>query len=300
MSEGPHVDACADEHYKTYTRLRILGGSVEVLEGSYAERSPRGIIVLLKSMRDVSIDEVPIINSISSALSQHAIEIRFGEYDSLLGERGRYEAFADAVERSIAEDKGLVAVVPYLMTVAVLSRLSERAMQALDSATVINVRVKHENLLYLPERGELIELVGKENSASSQERIEWLKGEAARRGMVGLERYLPDNRSILDYVTSAGPRGIYKRVPVTKLSTYVIALARCNGMSGIEEIVRPEENTQTIYMINLEKETVESLVRILVGEFSAPRVATLRQPYASWARHGSARVMSELMRRYGL
>lgn len=304
MGEELTVESCAEEHYKTYTRLRVLGGSVEVLEGAYASRAPQGIILLFKSMREVSIDEVPIINSISAALSQRAVELRFNEYDSLLGEKSRYESFVAAVERSISESKGLVAVVPYPMAVGIVSRLSGRAQEALDSATVLSVRARYENLLYLPERvpekGEPIELIGKENSASSYERIKWLSEEAERRGIRTTVKLFPDGRSIFDYVTSAGPKGIYKRVPVTKLSAHIVALARCYGLSGIDEIVRVEESIQTIYALNLVRDAIESLVRILLAELSAPRVATLREPYASWAKQGSVRIMAELIRRYGL
>ncbi|MEM1868725.1 MAG: hypothetical protein QXU90_01270 [Acidilobaceae archaeon] len=298
---GELIEACTSEYMKTYNRLRVLGGSLEILEGLYSTFRVETVAVIVKSMREVSVDEVPLLNSIISALTPHNIDVRFYEYDMLVGDRGRYELFSSIIEKTLRENLGLVAVTPYLMPVAIVSRLSNEAMSMLDNATSISINVRYENLLYIPEGGEEVEVIGKENSASSLDRIEWIKKEAEKRGFRKiLVKLLSDNKSIFDYVTSAGPKGIYKRVPVTKLASYIVALARCYELEGIDEVIREEEARHMIYTLNIPESIVNSIIENLKSEFRDPKLAIPREPYNSWILQGSRRVMRELIRRYGL
>ncbi|MCX8196387.1 MAG: hypothetical protein N3F67_04850 [Acidilobaceae archaeon] len=294
------IEACVEIFMKTYGRLRILGGSIEVLEGSLPAQGSGELIVIVKGMREVSVDEVPLLNALNSVVPVLGLNVRYYEYESVVGEKSRYEAFAAVVEQGLREGKGLLVMAPYLMPLGALSKLSEEAVQALDAATAISATVRFENLLYLPEKGELVELIGKENSHASMERVEWLKGEAERRGMRVVTKFLRDNRAIFDYVMSAGPRGMLKKVPVTKLSHYLIAIARCYELAGIDEIVREEEARHMVYAINLPRAFLEEFSRALTGELRSQRPAQLREPYASWVLQGSYKVIREIVRRYGL
>ncbi|MCS7107599.1 MAG: hypothetical protein NZ902_05820 [Acidilobaceae archaeon] len=294
------LEACVDIFMKTYSRLRILGGNIEMLEGQLPPRNPREVVAIVKGMKEVSVDEVPLLNALNSALPYAGLDVKYYEYDSVLAERSRYESFAIMLEQGLKEGLGLIVMAPYLMPLGVLSKLSEEAIGILDSATSYSVTVKYENLLYLPERADHVELIGKENSSTSQERVEWLRGEAERRGLRVTTKFLRDNKAIFEYVMSAGPRGIYKRVPTTKLSSYLIAIARCYELAGIDEIVRTEESRHMIYMINMPQNFVEGYLTALKGELKTQRVALLREPYLTWVSQGSFRVLREIIRRYGL
>ena len=295
------VDSCAWEYVKTYSRLRVLGGSLEVLEGEYGGPAPESVAVIVKSVREISFDEVPILNAIVSSLSSYNIPFRFYEYDMVVEGRGRYEELSRILEDTMGGEVGVIAVLPYLAPIAVLSKVSERVVEALDSALKVEVTVRYENLLYVPERGEEVEVVGKENSASSYERAEWLRAEAERRGFKRVTvKFLPDNRSIFEYITSLGPRGIYKRVPVTKLSSYIVALARCYSLGGIEEVIRAEEARHMLYMARLSRSLERSILESLERELKPPRLVIPREPLRAWIESGSRKIMGELIRRFGL
>ncbi|MEN2999730.1 MAG: hypothetical protein ABDH61_04060 [Acidilobaceae archaeon] len=289
-----------DIFMRTYSRLRIFGGNIELLEGELPPRNPREVVAIVKGMREVSIDEVPLLNALNSALPHAGLDVRYYEYDSVLAERNRYESFASMLEQGLREGQGLIVMAPYLMPLGVLSKLSEETIGILDAATSFSVTVKYENLLYLPERTEHVELIGKENSSASQERVEWLKREAERRGLRVTVKFLRDNKAIFEYVMSAGPRGMYKRVPTTKLSAYLITIARCYELAGIDEMIRTEESRHMVYMINMPQSFVEGYMATLRTELRSQRVALLREPYLTWVSQGSYRVLREIVRRYGL
>ncbi|MFN4045789.1 MAG: hypothetical protein ACK4H7_00415, partial [Acidilobaceae archaeon] len=183
------------------------------------------------------------------------------------------------------------------------SRLSEDVLEVVESSPVLTVTVRYENLLYLPERGrgDEVEIVGKENSASSVERAEWLAGEAERRGIRRVvKRFLEDGRAIFNYVTSRGPRGVYKVVPVTKLAAYIVALARCYGIEGLDEVVREEEASHVIYFIGTPQAVVDRVEEALREELRRPKPAIPREPFTTWIMKGAERVLWELVRKYGL
>ncbi len=297
------VEACVSEYMKVYSRLRILGGRLERGGEVPSTCNPTSFLVAVKSVREVSVDEVPILNSLASALSFYDVKVRFHEYDMMAGEEGRYEGFASAVEGAVRGGVGVVAVAPYLMPVAVVSRLPDDVLEVVESSPSLTVTVRYENLLYLPERGrsDEVEIVGKENSASSVERAEWLAKEAERRGIRRVAtRFLEDGRAIFNYVTSKGPRGVYKVVPVTKLSSYIVSLARCYGIEGLDEVVREEEARHVIYFIGTPQEVIDRVEEALREELRKPRPAIPREPFTTWIMKGAKRVIGELVRRYGL
>ncbi|MEM1873132.1 MAG: hypothetical protein QXS85_05270 [Acidilobaceae archaeon] len=302
------LEACIDVAYSTYTRSEVLGGSVEVERESSAssETSYGRVALLVKSVHEVSVDEVPILNSIMDALSPRDIDLEIYEYDKLTGlKSSRYEVFAENLEEAVLKGRALIAILPYVMPIALLSRLSREASEVLEEkSSVVLVNVRYKNLLYLPEAsvaGGVVELVGKESSLSSTERLQWLREEALRRGFKRVElRVLPDNRSIFEYVTSLGPRGIYKRVPVTKLSYFLVALARCQGWSGIEELMRREEAVHAIYMYGLSKDLENDILSELKKTLSKRSLPVPREPHKAWVKKGVESVMVELLRVYGL
>ncbi len=297
------IDSCTWEYMKMYSRLKILGGELEILGGEPRTIESDTVAVIVKSVKEISFDEIPVMNAIVSALSAHNLTVRFYEYDMLAEGRGRYEDLARVLEDSIGSKMGVIAVLPYLAPVAVLSRISEPVVEALDLALKVQVNVRYENLLYIPERkSDEIEIVGKENSVSSYERAEWLRVEAEKRGFKRVAtKFLPDNRSIFNYVTSMGPKGIYRRVPVTKLSSYIIALARCYSLGGVEEVIREEGATHLLYITGVSESVEESLIGSLERELKSARIAIPRgDTLYTWIEKGSRRVMGELIRRFGL
>lgn len=301
------LEACIDLAYGVYTRSEILGGSVE-LERESDDQPELGdrVALLVKSTFEASIDEVPILNSISEALGSQSVSLEIHEYDKLVDSKGsRYERFSKSLEEVVGKRKALIAILPYVMPLALLSKLNKEAVEILEErSSVIVVNVRYKNLLYLPDTDiakGFVELVGKENSLSSTERLQWLKEEALRRGFKRVElKTLPDNKSVFDYVTALGPRGIYKRVPVTKLSYFIVAFARCQGLSGLEEFLREEEAVHAIYIYGLKKELVEALLSKLRTNLSKPSLPILREPHRTWIKKGVERVMIEIHRVYGL
>lgn len=301
------LEACTDLAYNVYTRSEILGGDA-TLERE-AEDSPHlgsTVSLLVKSTSEVSVDEIPLLNSIMDALSKIDIDLEIHEYDKITGSKhSRYEKFASSLEEAVDRGRAIIAILPYVMPLALLSQLSSRAYEILEEkAAVVLVNVRYKNLLYLPDAdraGGVVELVGKENSLSSSERLQWLRDEAIKRGFRRVElRLLPDNRSIFEYVTSLGPRGLYKRVPVTKLSYFLVAFARCNGLSGIEEFLREEESIHALYIHGLSRDVIQSIIHEIKRTLSKPSLPTPKEPHKAWIRRGFEKVMMELFRVYGL
>lgn len=301
------LEACSDLAYSTYTRAEVLGGEAVLEREADSPADLRaGVALLVKSTSEISVDEIPVLNAVMDALSPLNIDLEIYEYDKLVGSReSRYERFASGMEEIIARGRALIAILPYVMPVALLSQLSREALEVLEEKShVIMVNVRYKNLLYLPEpdrAGGVVEIVGKENSLSSTERLQWLREEAFKKGFKRVElRLLPDNRSIFEYVTSLGPRGIYRRVPVTKLSYFIVAFARCQGLPGIEEFLREEESMHALYVYGLKRELVHSILSSLRRALAKPSLPTPREPHKSWVKRGVERVMVELFRVYGL
>jgi hypothetical protein len=279
------IDSCTWEYMKTYSRLKILGGSLEVLGEDTGVSGSGSIAVIVKSVKEISFDEIPLFNAIISALSTYNITPRFYEYDMIAEGRGRYEELARVLVDSIEGGMGVIAVLPYLAPVAVISRVSEPILEALDSALRVQVNVRYENLLYIPERrDDEVEVIGKENSASSYERAEWFRVEAERRGFKRvIVKFLSDNKSIFNYVTSIGPKGIYRRVPVTKLASYIVALARCYSLGGVEEVIREEEATHMLYILGVPDPVRASIIDGLKSELRSAKLAIPRESLYTWA-----------------
>jgi hypothetical protein len=100
------IDSCTWEYMKTYSRLKILGGSLEVLGEDTGVSGSGSIAVIVKSVKEISFDEIPLFNAIISALSTYNITPRFYEYDMIAEGRGRYEELARVLVDSIEGGDG--------------------------------------------------------------------------------------------------------------------------------------------------------------------------------------------------
>jgi hypothetical protein len=89
-------------------------------------------------------------------------------------------------------------------------------------------------------------------------------------------------------------------VPVTKLSSYIVALARCYSLGGVEEVMREERATHMLYMFGVSDSIRESIIGGLERELKSARIAIPRDTLYTWIERGSRRVIGELIRRFGL
>jgi hypothetical protein len=51
------IDSCTWEYMKTYSRLRILGGSLDILGGELEAFKSDSVAVIVKSVKEISFDE---------------------------------------------------------------------------------------------------------------------------------------------------------------------------------------------------------------------------------------------------
>ncbi len=288
------AEECSDilMHFYAPSTVRRVS-TEEVSEPLVGERKER-VDVYVKSIREVSLDELPILNSILLALQDRRTV--FYEYESIRIREPRHKVLSKLITKSLKSGIPAVVVMPSALPVSLLNALSEDVLHLLDRSLYMRVNVSYENYFYLPskEKAEYIELVAKDNSKSSYERVEWLSKEAPLRGLkIKRTLYLPDNRSIFDYITGAGPRAIYERIPVNKLALYIIALSRCIGFTGIEMLSRIEESTHLIYTVNLD---YEALVKIRENISKAYKMPPLGLLYSSM-RTGSAKIFAEIISR---
>jgi hypothetical protein len=214
-------------------------------------------------------DEVPVINAVLESVGSVRAEVYTYEE---LSDEDRALKLALILRRGLSMGVPMIVVIPGLMGVTLTSRMDRPVIEALESSLVIEVRLEYGNTLYLPSRGD-VELVGKENSESSYERIEWLLGEASRRGVrVAGVRLLRDNRAIWEYVTGAGLEGVHRRVPVNKISWLVAVLSECTGAGEIQVLRRREKTRHYVYAVGLD----ESLAGALIGSLSRQAGKTCR------------------------
>ncbi len=301
----PTLDECSEELLGLYGRLRLYRFSATLEKRpSELEGGSRELALIVKSVHEPSVDEVPLLDAIMSSLEFSEVY----EYERVAEgpEGSRAEHLAEFLSEALADGKGVVLIMPNLMAASLTSRLSDEVLDILDRSAFVNVDVGVDNVLYLPLREVLgesqVEIVAKANSRSSYERVEWLRGEATRRGIrIEGVRYLEDNKSITEYVTSIGARGYMYRVPVTKLAMILISLDRCTKGDMLEEIRRPESSAHTIYIINVRPEDAGRLTSGLasVRVKGAPllRVSERLRPFME---KGSREAVAEVARRLGL
>ncbi|MEB3780850.1 MAG: hypothetical protein GSR85_11595 [Desulfurococcales archaeon] len=303
MSVRELLEVCASECLKAYSRVRVEGVRVwrseEWLPGSSSD-----IDVYVKSVRNPSFDEVPIITSIIDVLE--GFKARIYEYEPVSEPvspgRDRARGLAGMVERSLDQGRGVIVVVPSLLPVSLVSTLRPEIIDAMESSLALEVEVRYENLLYLPEEGRgPITIVAKENSESSYERVEWLKKQAESL-KVDVEGVVlkPDNSSIYEYVLQLGPRGIYKRVPVNKMALYIVSLARCYNLEGIIEVNRKERSRHYIYAINVPESIIAGVEDALETRWASTRIPIPSERLFNYIMEGCNSVMLDVIRRMGL
>ncbi|MEB2835924.1 MAG: hypothetical protein GSR80_000412 [Desulfurococcales archaeon] len=265
------ASTCASELVVVDSSLRVLGGSVEGAPWRPGRGYPGRALIIVKSVSEPSIDEIPIVESILGALAASGVyRVEVYEYEPLLARPGRSRRAAALIEKAISEGGALVALAPEMLAISLASRLPEGVAGRLEEGVLARVRVRYENLLYLPP-GSTVTLAAKANSSSSHERVEWLRAQAQRLGVeVEDTVYLEDNAAILDLMRSRGPMGHTRVVPVTKLARAVVALARCLGLGGIVELRRVEESSHTVYAVNLDPDTAEAIIHSLRARLARP------------------------------
>ncbi len=253
-------EECARQCLELYEKSRIY--SIKPVIASEPPKEPvrsknaETLWVVVKSIRLPSIDEVPVLNAVIKSAVGFRVEVYTYEE---FGESDRASRLAFLVEKGLSIGVPMIVVMPGLMGVALTSKMKRRALEALESSFVLEARLEYSNILYLPLSGE-IELVGKENSESSYERIEWLLKEAAKRNIkVRGVKLLKDNREIWEYTVTLGPKGLLERVPVNKISWLVAVLSSCTGVGEIQVLRRKERARHFIYAIGLDRAFLDRL-----------------------------------------
>ncbi|MGC9071201.1 MAG: hypothetical protein ACP5HK_00670 [Acidilobus sp.] len=299
------VDECVDELERVYATTRIY--DVRVVEVGEPQVSPseREVSLIVKSVHEPSVDEIPLLTALMERFSFSEVY----EYERIAEapEGDRADHLARFLSEALSMGRGVILVAPNLIGVSLAGRLPEETLDELDQDALAQVSVRAEGTLYLPLREAVdeasIEIVGKSNSESSGERAKWLLSEARRRGLRATSaQFLPDNRTITEYVTSIGSRGYLYRVPVTKLASVLVAVDRCLERNEVEEIRRPESASHTVYAIRLSegqlkalREALSSLINLRRGELVS-RLSPGLEPYFE---KGAREVMAEVLRRLG-
>ncbi len=274
---NPRTDPeyCAGMAYKITVGLKVKVSRVSRIigeESSQPASSVSPILLYVKSLNS-SIDELPVIAAMLKATSGWPGGLELYEYESLGGEGDRYAKFARLLGEAIRRGRPFLALVPQLMTVRLLEGLNQDMAEVLEASAVASVEVEKEDILYLPRyvKGDGIELVVKESSASSPERAEFLKRRASELGVeVSRVKRLPDNSSILNYVLEKGVCSALERVPVTRLARMIYAAFQCTGLSGLAEGILTGEGASdrsilTIYSYALPSQVIERLLDMLSG-----------------------------------
>ncbi|MEB3774163.1 MAG: hypothetical protein GSR86_04470 [Desulfurococcales archaeon] len=283
--------ACIEYMGKT----RILGIDITINESWTPGGFKPVISLLVKSLSMPSIDEVPIIQSILDSIAEkHRINIY--EYEPLSGSTQRADRLVRLIESSLASGWGLSVVVPSLFPVALVSRLQQRYIETLENGLLAEVGVTYSNHLYLPESGE-IEIVAKANSMASYERVEWLKMKAEEEGIkVTGVRHLENNNEILKYVTRHGIETIYKSVPVTKLASMIIILARCLGLEGLKIVEKQDTSHHLLYLIGVEDAEADNVLKRIKRMEGLPLSSIWGELVRSQVERGCSNMMSGLVK----
>ncbi len=261
MTFWERSEDCAEKLLDVYGRenYRI---SVDIVGWPGDEWEANRVDVYVKSMRDVSLDEYPILRGLFHSLHNARIEVF--EYESIDQSLPRHRVLSRLLERSVKRRIPTIAIVPSAMPVSLVESLSPNLLGLLDNSLVAKIRVEFRNMLYLPAPpADPITLVAKANSESAYDRVQWLDRRAAKLGLrVDGKVYLPDNRIIFEYVFSGEPDSYRRKVPVNKLALYIRVLADCADLPGVLSLERREESTHLLYGIGVPDTLLD---RILSG-----------------------------------
>ena len=279
----------------TYSSIRVsLAGTPPLARGDGE------LDVYVKSIYELSIDEIPIIAAIVRALSHRRLNIY--DYESIEKEKGRHVTAAMLLEKAIREGRSFLMVAPSALPLGLVRRLPKEYWDHLASIHVANVEVSYDNPLYLPQPPVegTVSLVAKRNSEASYDRVEWLSRRAYELGLGWPDRvFLDSNKQIFDYVVGAGVRGLRRRVPVNKLAGHIVALDRCLGL-GMTRLLwrRGERVTHLLYAWGVGEEELEGLKRE-VERFNGLRPVLTGVVY-DYYRLGALRIQARLLQALGL
>ena len=290
----------ADRRAETYVEGYLSRGEARVTVEGPGRAAPMarprsgGVVELyVKSIYEPSADEIPILAGILEALAGE--RLRVYEYEPIHRQgEPRHVVLGRYLRRAIESGRPAVVVMPSALPAGLLGALGPSA-EALSAAPLIRVRVEHPSRLYLPSRGP-VRLVAKRNSQQSYERVVWLRGLAAERGLrVEGEVYLGDNREILDYVFGPGILGALERVPVTKIASIVLSLRDCGLLTGLEEVERRDESTHLVYVVNAPQGLAARVARA-VAAWSGRSLGEALRGLLHWTvLEGARRVMREVL-----
>ncbi|AFZ70018.1 hypothetical protein Calag_0236 [Caldisphaera lagunensis DSM 15908] len=297
------IEDCTSILKRLYLKSRIINEIIQFFDVEPSLNPPNGLSLVLKSLHEPSIDEIPIYNTIVGSFNFNEIY----EYERVaeIPKGDRINNLSLFIMDSYQKNRGIVAIIPSLLVIGLTSKLPENIINDLENSLLAEIEVSSENILYLPDRsylpGNSIEIVAKSNSESSYERVEWLKNEAEKEGIkVENVKFLPDNKSIMDYIASGGIKGYLKRVPVTKIATMIVAASQCLNLEGVNDIVRREQSKHTIYTIGLTNEMLnelkESLIKNKIEGAPLLRISSNIEPFFN---KGLIESMSEFLRRFG-
>ncbi|MCE4603448.1 MAG: hypothetical protein F7B20_00585 [Aeropyrum sp.] len=267
------IDKCSRAASEIASRLRInsIEGKLVSPGGQVSPRPSTKIVeIFVKDPVMPSFDERPILSALRLSLAKSGLISTVRQYESPSGPRE--EKLAQLIVDSLSRGTPFIAVVPSLLAIGLASRLPQHVIDVLEGSHVVEVVVDFRNLLYLPvpEVNDLIEIVGKKNSAASYERIRKLEEIA---GSVGIKvrghTLLNSNGEILDYLASGGPNSIYHKVPVTKLALYINVLSLCAELD-LDLVEIGEKAIHTIYLYRLDSETVDTILGSINSVSASP------------------------------
>ncbi|WP_062662025.1 hypothetical protein [Aeropyrum camini] len=225
----------------------------------------------MKDPSSPSIDEMPLLSALRVAFAKSGRLLVLRPYEAEAA--SREDVLAAMLKSLVEEGRPFVAMVPSLLAVGLASRLPPRIIDSLESrSVVVEAKVTVKNLLYLPvpEVNDVIEIVGKKNSAASYERIRRLEEAAGKQGIkVRGHVLLGSNVEILEYLVSGGVESLYTRIPVTKLALYILAVSQCLDIP-ITPVELEETSLHTIYFYGLEIFDAKSFIEALRSPLTRP------------------------------
>jgi hypothetical protein len=296
------IEECAEELERLYAASRVYQVSTEIVGEPQASPVEKEISLIVKSVHEPSIDEIPLLGALLEAFDFSEIY----EYERVVEAPGgsRAEHLARFLQEALSTGRAVIMVAPSLLGVSLAGRIPEELVEELDQGAMAQVSVRSDGLLYLPLKEavdeQAIEVVGKSNSESSGERASWLIEEARRRGIrTRGPVFLPDNRAVAEYVTSIGSRGYLYRVPVTKLAAVLLAIDHCLDRDDLEEMRRPEVSSHTVYALRLSEGQLKSLTSTLIGlqGVRGSLLARLPQKLEPFFERGSRETVAEVLRK---
>jgi hypothetical protein len=297
------IEECSSELKRLYLKSRIIKENIKFYDVEPSLNKPNGLSLVLKSIHEPSIDEIPIYNTLVDSFNFDEIY----EYERVaeIPKGDRSDNLSMFIVDSYNKGRGIIAIIPSLLVIGLTSKLPDNIIDELENNLMAEISVVSENILYLPDRASLgsnnIEIVAKSNSESSYERVEWLKSEAEKEGIkVENVKFLPDNKSIMDYVASGGIKGYLKRVPVTKIATMIVAASQCLDLEGVNDIVRKEESRHTIYTLGLTNDLINELrLSLIKNKIEGAPLLKISSNIEPFFNKGLIESMGEFLRRFG-